>query len=232
MSAPFKIKEGMLEISSVELDSHITYGGLLFNMYCLCYRFKYEDTEKWTGIIGKCKACDKEYLKPTLQLYQEKCSFLKDHIVYPAIGIGAIRANKKLLESGDPVYIIGECLSKFLEVSWEPMIIHKRPHRRLQDIRDADKRDKEVCNAYRTENIPEDVNTVVIYDDVCTRGATIKSIVRCIRGTNRKRRIRFIALALAKAENREYHAMMGRYLTNDHLKESVEYWDALYGANN
>jgi hypothetical protein len=107
--------------------------------------------------------------------------------------------------------------------SHERELLKKLVHRPLHSCRDESERDAEL-DAAAYESAPLNARSVLVFDDLITRGATLSRIAEAITASTPGAKV--YGVALGKTEKRAYiPAIYDDYVPNDHVPQE---WNSLW----
>jgi len=187
---------------------------------CLGYRFTDEGEELWTRFVNRFKEKEPVAVQRASQILAESVGLLsfmrRPVVVVPVLPSGATSA-----AADHPVTLLAAAIAKLSGFVPAMNLLSKRIHRPLHGIYDADTRDAEVGGAYAARRFPDigitAVGTVILVDDMCTRGATFNDAARAIRAANGSRAV--YGVALAKTERKSY---WNGAIDNGHLDPALK----------
>lgn len=172
---------------------------------CLGYRFTDEGAELWTRFVNRFKQKEPVVVQRASQILAQsvgQLSFKRSPVVVvPVLSSGATAA-----DANHPVTQLAAAIASLPGFVPAMTLLSKRVHRPLHGIYDAGARDAEVGGAYSARRFSDigikAVGSVVLVDDMFTRGATLNDAARAIRAANGPTSV--FGIALAKTERRAY----------------------------
>ncbi len=217
MSSVHKIYENLLLIPLENLDSTVISPYSLW-VFSLAYRFKDDKSELWTRRINDCKQGDSAQIEAAIKVMLVATEFIRDKIKDNTIALSAIGSSDTVLDDCSFNFKMGERISSNLYLDWRPELISKEKHIPLHGSKHSrEKRDHILKNVYMSKKLPPDTKTIVIFDDLCTNGTTMKSILRSVHKSNPDREINAIGICLGKSESKSFHAKCGVEIDNSHV---------------
>lgn len=132
--------------------------------------------------------------------------------------VGAISSGDTVLSSDAPVHVIGKAIAQRKGWLWCPELLSKAVHRSIHGLSPASARDAEVMGKYQCRQIPGEAGTVLVFDDFCTRGATLQEIARAVTATNPDWQVK--GAMIAKTERIGYWGEGN--LSNNHIDGSLD----------
>lgn len=172
---------------------------------CLGYRFTDDGAELWTRFVNRFKEKDPAVVQRASQALAQsvaQLSFKRTPVmVVPVLPSGATAA-----PANHPVTQLAAAIGRLPGFVPALNLLSKRAHKPLHGIYDAGARDAEVSGAYSARRLSEigvtACGTVLLVDDMFTRGATLNDAARAIRAANGA--IPVYGVALAKTERKAY----------------------------
>jgi predicted amidophosphoribosyltransferase len=180
-------------------------------VYALGFRIKDRGADLWTQRFNRFKfdgPLQAAAVKGACAVMAEALSSLT--LVGRVVVVGAIPSEAVQLAEGEPVAALGAAIATKFGWDWKPKLLKKRRHQPLHALRDASERDATVARVYEAE--PLEADSVLIVDDLTTRGATIAEISRALK--ERSPRVRITAVVLGKNESAGY---LGVQVNNEHI---------------
>lgn len=183
------------------------------------YRLKNDQSDPWTARFNRFKAGNPLQVSVVCRVYPELIRQNLRPDGGPIAVTCVVPSAGRQLKKNSPVYQLGEALAGVVDGLWLPNLITKQPHFsfHLKGASLETRMDTVDAANIRSEVIPERISRLVIVDDFCTTGATIKGTIGAVEALGRQD-LRILGVVLAKAENNEYHTQRGRApFTNEHL---------------
>ncbi len=101
---------------------------------------------------------------------------------------------------------------EFNNLCWLPNILQKDRHEKLL-AQTGEERDREIQGKYRCGELPDNIQSIIIIDDLTTRGATFSEIARAIKERNSRAEIHLVALGKNYSSN-----YMSKVMSNKHIE--------------
>ena len=103
---------------------------------------------------------------------------------------------------GKPLPILAKHICENLpNIHWYPDLLEKDVHEKSTGQSGA-RKDQVVSGKYRCKKLPPDITSVIVMDDLVTRGATLSEIARAVRCQNQS--VNIHPIALGKNERRGF----------------------------
>ena len=211
-------------VGRLMLFPRLDSSGSLLPVYTIGWRIT-DDADEWTRRFLRFKDGDKPHVRGgAFVLKDAVAEIIAHHGLAPdqtalttALSSKSTKANPKSV-----LYRVGEWVSKKVCVSWLPDLFTKEAHRSLHSIANANDRDAEVHNKYKSGKLAG-IKTLIILDDFVTRGATLGEMARALSSKNSG--INVIGLALGKNESSSFAADFGVKVDNSHVPPE---WETLW----
>jgi hypothetical protein len=198
--------------------SHLDGGCDLDGAYTIGYRITDDAGDSWTARFNRFKAKDQAAFVAGIHALSDAMPTLLKSLginpssvaIVPALG----SAETKAAAAGQLAKLATR-IAKTTGARLEIGALSKQPHNPIHNIFDAGARDTELGKAnYISSKLP--VKTVLVVDDLITRGSTLCRIAAAIKAANPGAKV--IGIALAKTERRSYWGK----LDNNHVAKA---WD-------
>lgn len=215
---PLTVQNRMLTYNGYDLSHY--YRPVVVDMpaYSVVYRFKDNEDDGWTKKVNRLKQNDEKALPVFIDIICANQE-IRGKIIHPCCGIGMISSSDHRLDSNKVVYRLGKTICDFHEISWSPSIISQTPHPPLHGIGSFHEREAAVRDTHVADRsvFDHDLNSVILFDDICTVGATYREALRALRSVYPTIK-RCICVSVGKSESQKYHATKnGVTLANDHI---------------
>lgn len=201
-------------ITTIKLDA---VPGL--RMYALGLRFKDLPDDPWTKRFNAFKVGDPSAVKAGAATL----AFAMKHAPWKPrrrVILGAISSKDTKLSPKAPVFALCQYISNALDWEWRQEIVEKKRHKSLHTITTSGfDRDAAVKDVYAVTKLAGEPGTVMIFDDLVTRGATAGDIKRAFEQVNPG--WNFASIALAKNERAGYWADKGVVISNSHMSGTL-----------
>lgn len=198
-------------------------------VFCIGYRIRDDPDEAWTKFVNQVKQGERSAVERAGRALSEALRSVSlsrgPYAVCPILGSADQVANPRSAVSVIQQYLCSIELNdrdggahRFTDCF--DLLSKSRPTRQLKSLQDHLARDSEIAGAFEATSLEShgasECGTVVMIDDIVTRGSTMSDAARAIRLMNPD--VRVIGLALAKAESKQ---RWGDSLSNAHIEPNV-----------
>lgn len=188
----------------------------------LAFRFTDQSSDPWTSRLNEWKVGNAAAVRGACAAVTSALATLP--LRRPVTLVAAIPSSQATLPPNAPVAVLGQKISAVFGFTWAPHLLSKRPHRSLHSLTNSAEREAEVQNAYTAAAGVPATGTVLIIDDLVTRGSTFGAIATALR--TRSQGISIVGLAPGKTERTAYWHGIGRPISNAHVPvELADAWD-------
>ena len=191
----------------------------LARAFTIGYRFTDDGAEAWTRRFNRFKNNSRPALCGGLQLFRAAVPRLVRQlgldasrtVFLPALSSAETMAS----ENGVLSVVTSEC-ARAAGAGFVRDAVRKKAHQPLHQFYNADRRHAILEEAaYRSVRI--EAGSVLVFDDLITRGATLSHIAQAILRANP--RVTVYGVGLAKTERRGFWEQRGEEISNDHVPE-------------
>ena len=195
----------------------------LTRAFTIAYRLTDEPTDPWTARFNAFKKQERAALRSAAALMRDAVPVLVKALEFKAettVFVPALRSGETVAQPVGVLWQLTNYAATCAGVGFTGDSITKKPHASLHSQPDvASRRTVLAVAEFKSKQIQAD--TVMIFDDLITSGATMSHIAGAILKRNPKARV--FAVALGKAERREYQkSMHGVEISNAHVPHQWE----------
>ena len=206
-----------------ELDS----GPEIDRAFAIGYRFLDVRTELWTGRFTRFKERKRKSLRAGARILGNAAPMILSELGLAGKGVTFVPAlsSGETVASEDQVLpVIARLCAKRCGAGFALDLLRKNPHERLHgETRTAEERESILSSAGYTSGSVT-TSSVVVVDDLITRGSTLCTIASAIKQRNPGATV--YGLALARNDRHGYLMRLGHvYYTNDHIPSE---WDEIW----
>ena len=195
-------------------------GSGLARAFTIGYRFTDDSTEAWTSRFNGFKNKSRPALCGGLELFRTAVPRLVRRLgldVSRTVFLPALSSAETTAAENGVLSVVTYQCARVSGAAFVGDAVWKRAHLPLHRFNNADKR-RRVLEEADYRSAPIEAASVLIFDDLITRGATLSHIARAIRRANP--RVTVYGVGLAKTERRGFWQQRGDEISNVHVPET------------
>lgn len=200
--------------------SRLDDGDGITGAFTLAYKITDDSSELWTSRFNRFKNKDKEALAGAVYTFARAVPLLVQKLgLDPAstLFIPALSSAETIASEKSFIPILTKITASQAQANYDASVLTKSVHAPIHNFYSAASRSQELEKANYSATSLVGINTVMVFDDLITRGGTLSRIAKAILAKNAQ--VKIYGVALGKTERRSYWGE----LSNQHVSDA---WDA------
>lgn len=197
----------------------------LTRAFTIGYRFTDDRADPWTRRFNRFKEKNRTALLGGAAVMSDAVPRLVSGLrLDPAstVFVPALSSRETIASDAGVLWRLARLCARAAQVQFVGDAVTKKVHEPLHMYRNVGRRHEILSGAdFRSKKIAAD--SILIFDDFITRGATLSHIAQAMQESNQQAKI--YGVALAKTDRRSFWQSRGLEISNDHVPEQ---WDSMW----